>query len=237
MTGVHPSYQFGIVTLLPELLAGFLSHGVVGRAFASGLLTCDIINPRVFVEDAHHTIDDRPYGGGPGMVMMAEPLAQSVDHLKAKLGLDTPVCYLSPQGEVFSHQKARVLAQALPAKLILVCGRYEGVDERFLMTRVDFQLSVGDYVLSGGELPAQIVMDALARFIPGVLGDQDSAVQDSFESGLLDHPHYTRPWVWEGLEVPEVLRSGHHEKIEAWRLKTAMALTKSHRPDLWEKKL
>lgn len=231
-------FEFGVVTLFPELFSTFLKVGVVGRAFQNQLLKCHFANPRDFTQDKYHTVDDRPYGGGPGMVMMAEPLAQAVDFLKHRMqikpGQSVPVCYLSPQGQVFQQHQADELSRLPDQKLILICGRYEGIDERFIKAYVDFELSIGDYVLSGGEVPAQVVIDAIARLMPGVLGESASHQQDSFsEENLLDCPHYTRPVNWRGQQVPDVLLSGHHENIAKWRTAQSQARTEARRPDLY----
>ena len=222
--------HFGVISLFPEMCELVTQFGVTGRAKERKLLTVDYWNPRSFTTDPRATIDDRPFGGGPGMVMLAEPLAQSIEAAKLKLGADTRVCYLSPQGALFDQAKAKEMAKA--GKLILLCGRYEGVDERLIDACVDEELSVGDYVLSGGELPAMTVIDAVARLLPGVLGHADSAAEDSFSEGLLDCPHYTKPPEWRGMKVPEVLLSGHHEAIKKWRHQEALKRTTLRRPAL-----
>jgi tRNA (guanine37-N1)-methyltransferase len=226
--------QFGVITIFPEMCELLTQFGVTGRAKDRQLLEVNYWNPRQFTHDPRATVDERPYGGGPGMVMMAEPLAQAIDAAKAKLGADTKVCYLSPQGKVLNQAKVKDIVNQ--GKLILLCGRYEGVDERLIQSYVDEELSVGDYVLSGGELPAMILIDAVTRLIPGALGHADSAAQDSFSEGLLDYPHYTRPEDWRGEKVPEVLLSGHHEAILKWRMQQALERTKTRRPDLLDKK-
>lgn len=228
---VSGPYRFGVVTLFPELFQHFSEVGVIGRACQQGIIDLQFQNPRTFTQDRYQTVDDRPYGGGPGMVMLAEPLAQATDALKIALGSQAPVCYLSPQGEKLTHSLVQELVEQ--PSLILICGRYEGVDERFIEAYVDRQISIGDYVLSGGELPAQVIIDAVARQLPGVLGHEASAAQDSFAQGLLDCPHYTRPEVWREHAVPKVLLSGHHEKIAKWRLRQSQERTGKLRPDLF----
>jgi tRNA (guanine37-N1)-methyltransferase len=197
-----------------------------------GLASMGTVNPREFADDRHRTVDDRPYGGGPGMVMKVEPLRSAIYKARERAPKGSPVIYLSAQGGVFDQARAQELA-SLPG-LILVAGRYEGVDERLVEREVDEELSIGDYVLSGGELPALVVIDAVLRLLPGVLGDEDSAEQDSFAAGLLDCPHYTRPEEVDGLRVPEVLLGGNHEQIRQWRLKQALGRTWLRRPELLE---
>lgn len=207
-------------------------HGVTGRAVKNGLISVDCWNPRDFTYDRHHTVDDRPYGGGPGMLMMVEPLRKAIHAAKAAAGDNAKVIYLSPQGRKLDQQG--VCELAANEKLILVCGRYEGVDERVIQTEIDEEWSVGDYVLSGGELPAMVLIDAVSRFVPGVLGHQASAKEDSFADGLLDHPHYTRPEVLDGMCVPPVLLSGNHAEIDRWRMKQSLGRTWLRRPELLE---
>ncbi len=221
--------QIDVVTLFPELVGAIGEWGVVGRAVQQGRLTLTTHNPRDRATDRHRTVDERPFGGGPGMVMQAEPLAACVEPLKLR---GVPVVYLSPQGKAFDQAMAARFAE-LPG-LALVCGRYEGVDERFIDEVVDEEVSVGDFVLSGGEPAAMVVIDAVARLLEGTLGHQESAAQDSFSDGLLDCPHYTRPDVWRGREVPAVLRSGDHAAIAAWRRQQALGRTATRRPDLLE---
>jgi tRNA (guanine37-N1)-methyltransferase len=222
---------FGVVTLFPEMFSVVTEQGVTGRAVQQGLIQVNCWNPRDYTTDRHHTVDDRPYGGGPGMVMKVAPLQAAITAAKEASGAnDTPVVYLSPQGQSLGH--AKVCELAAKPRLILVAGRYEGVDERILQSCVDEELSVGDYVLTGGELPAMVVIDAVSRFVPGVLGDESSATADSFASGLLDHPHYTRPPALDGQPVPAVLLSGDHAAIARWRLKQAIGRTWLRRPDL-----
>jgi tRNA (guanine37-N1)-methyltransferase len=225
---------FAVITLFPEMFAALRDHGVCGRALARQQASLLCINPRDFTEDNYRRIDDRPFGGGPGMVMMAEPLARAIRHARGQAvaaGCQRPlVVYLSPQGQTF--REAAVAGFQAHDALILLCGRYEGVDERLLAHYVDQEWSIGDYVLTGGELPAMVMMDSLIRRIPAVMGDDQSAEQDSFVDGLLDCPHYTRPEVFEGQEVPAVLRSGHHAAIAQWRFVQRYQRTQQRRPDL-----
>ena len=222
----------GVISLFPEMFQAITSYGVTGRAVKNGLLTVEYWNPRDFAHDKHKTVDDRPYGGGPGMLMMVQPLRDAIHAAKAVAGEDTKVIYLSPQGRKLDQQGVCELSHN--QKLILICGRYEGIDERVIQTEIDEEWSIGDYVLSGGELPAMTMIDALARFIPGVLNHQSSAEEDSFVNGLLDCPHYTRPEVLDGMAVPDVLMSGHHEAIRRWRLKQSLGRTWLRREDLLE---
>jgi tRNA (guanine37-N1)-methyltransferase len=222
--------QVEVVTLFPALIEAGLSAGVVGRARSSGLLRVGTENPRDHATDAHRTVDDRPFGGGPGMVLATEPLATAIRAARGRLPAGAPMIALSAQGRRFEQAAARRLA-ALPG-FGLVAGRYEGIDQRVVDALIDEELSIGDYVLSGGELPALVVIDAVARLLPGVLGDQQSAGQDSFGAGLLDWPHYTRPESWEGRPVPPVLLGGNHAAIARWRLKQALGRTWRLRPDL-----
>ena len=210
-----------VVTLFPRLIAGTLEFGVVGRAITRGLLGVGTEDPRAHTSDVHRTVDDRPYGGGPGMVLKPEPLIAAIRAAHARLPPGSPRLYLSAQGETFGQRHAQELAR-LPG-MLLIAGRYEGVDERAVALGADRELSVGDYVLSGGELPALIVIDAVARLLPGALGDERSSVEESFAQGLLDWPHYTRPEVFEGMAVPAVLLSGDHAQIGRWRLEQALA--------------
>ncbi|HDZ8894363.1 TPA: tRNA (guanosine(37)-N1)-methyltransferase TrmD [Aeromonas dhakensis] len=220
----------GVISLFPEMFRAITEHGVTGRAVKSGLLQIECWNPRDFTHDKHRTVDDRPYGGGPGMLMMVQPLRDAIHAAKQAAGDGAKVIYLSPQGRKLTQ--AGVTELATNQKLILVAGRYEGIDERVIQTEVDEEWSIGDYVLSGGELPAMTLIDAVSRLVPGVLGDQASAEQDSFTDGLLDHPHYTRPEVLDGLAVPEALTSGNHEVIRRWRLKQSLGRTWQRRPEL-----
>jgi tRNA (guanine37-N1)-methyltransferase len=221
--------RIDVVTLFPEMLHGGSGFGIQGRALAQGILELVTWNPRDYTTDRHRNVDDRPYGGGPGMVMQVQPLVAAIRAARAA-AIEAPVIYLSPQGERFTQDKARALAQ-LP-RVILVTGRYEGIDERVIALAVDEELSIGDFVLSGGELPALVVMDAVTRLLPGALGDGDSAQEDSFMDGLLDYPHYTRPELAEGLPVPEVLLGGNHADIQRWRHRQALGRTWLRRPDL-----
>ncbi|WP_447779005.1 tRNA (guanosine(37)-N1)-methyltransferase TrmD [Aeromonas veronii] len=220
----------GVISLFPEMFRAITEHGVTGRAVKSGLLQIECWNPREFTHDKHRTVDDRPYGGGPGMLMMVQPLRDAIHAAMQAAGDGAKVIYLSPQGRKLTQ--AGVTELATNQKLILVAGRYEGIDERVIQTEVDEEWSIGDYVLSGGELPAMTLIDAVSRLVPGVLGDQASAEQDSFTDGLLDHPHYTRPEVLDGLAVPEALTSGNHEVIRRWRLKQSLGRTWQRRPEL-----
>ncbi len=222
----------GIISLFPEIFKAITEFGVTGRAVKQNLLQVRCWNPRDFTHDKHKTVDDRPYGGGPGMLMMVQPLRDAIQAAKAEVGEGAKVIYLSPQGRKLDQAGVKELAQH--QKLILLCGRYEGIDERLIETEVDEEWSVGDYVLTGGELPAMTLIDAVARFIPGVLGKQASADEDSFAEGLLDCPHYTRPEVLDGLAVPPVLMSGNHEEIRKWRLRQSLERTWLRRPELLE---
>ena len=219
-----------VVTLFPEMISGALKFGIVGRAIERGLLSVGTEDPRTHTTDAHRTVDDRPYGGGPGMVLKPEPMLAAIGAARARLPQGSPRIYLSAQGERFGQRQAEALA-ALPG-FVLVAGRYEGLDERALALGIDRELSLGDYVLSGGELPALVVIDAVARLLPGALGDERSSVEESFAAGLLDWPHYTRPEVFAGLAVPQVLLSGNHADIRRWRLAQAVGRTWKRRPDL-----
>ena len=220
--------RFDAITLFPEMFAAVTESGITSRALEKGLWQLNTWNPRDFTTDNYRTIDDRPYGGGPGMVMLAEPLEKAIAAAKAAGG--GRVIYLSPQGARLDHKKVMSLA-AEPA-VTLLCGRYEGIDERLIEKCVDEEVSVGDYVLSGGELAAMVLIDAVVRQLPGALGDGQSAVEESFAAGLLDCPQYTRPEEWSGEKVPEVLMSGHHELIRRWRLKQSLGRSWKRRPDL-----
>ncbi|WP_245953188.1 tRNA (guanosine(37)-N1)-methyltransferase TrmD [Alteromonas aestuariivivens] len=213
------------------MFAPFTQQGVVGRAVKSGLLSVDTFNPRDFTHDRHRTVDDRPYGGGPGMLMMVKPLTDAISAAKQAGGENTRVIYLSPQGKPLDQAGVKHLASH--DRTILICGRYEGIDERVIESQVDEEWSIGDYVLSGGELPAMVLMDAVARLVPGVLGHSASAEEDSFADGLLDCPHYTRPEILDGRAVPPVLLSGDHEKIRQWRLMQSLGRTWQRRPELF----
>ena len=226
--------QFDVVSLFPEMFAALTQSGVTRRAFEQQRWGLHLWNPRDFTQDRHRTVDDRPYGGGPGMVMMARPLEATINAAKqrqADLGLPAPrVVFMSPQGKPLSH--ARAMALKDEPGLVILCGRYEAVDQRLLDRCVDEEISLGDFVLSGGELPAMALMDAVVRLIPGVLGDDASAVEDSFVNGLLDSPHYTRPDVYEDIPVPPVLMGGNHSEIVKWRRQRMLEATSAKRPDL-----
>ncbi len=226
--------RFDCVTLFPEAFAAVSDWGVTRRALEQGLWSLALWNPRDFTTDNYRTVDDRPYGGGPGMVMLAEPLEKAVAAAKAAAEGAARVIYLSPQGAMLDHRK--VMALAAEPRLVLLCGRYEGVDERLIARAVDEELSIGDYVLSGGELAAMVLIDAVVRQLPGALGDGLSAEQDSFVNGLLDCPQYTRPEAYEGGAVPAMLLSGHHAQIERWRLKQSLGRTWLRRPELLERR-
>ena len=221
---------FGVVTLFPEMMNAFAEQGVIGRAAKQGKLSITTWNPRDFTHDNYQTVDDRPYGGGPGMLMKIQPLRDAIHAAKAEAGEGTKVIYMSPQGRRLDQQGVAELSRN--EKLILVAGRYEGIDERLIGNEIDEEWSIGDFVLSGGELPAMTLIDAVSRLIPGVLGHELSAEQDSFSDGLLDCPHYTRPEVFEGQSVPGVLLSGNHEHIRQWRLKQSLGRTWQRRPEL-----
>ncbi|MDY7547048.1 tRNA (guanosine(37)-N1)-methyltransferase TrmD [Glaciimonas sp. CA11.2] len=226
--------QFDVVTLFPEMFAALTQSGVTRRAFEQKKCELALWNPRDFTIDNHRTVDDRPYGGGPGMVMLAKPLEAAIDAAKKRQqqqNLCLPrVVYLSPQGQPLTHQ--RVMQLSTESGLVLLCGRYEAIDQRLLDRCVDEEISLGDFVLSGGELPAMALMDAVIRQLPGVLNDGASAVEDSFVNGLLDCPHYTRPEAYEGVVVPPVLMGGHHAEIEKWRRQQMLLATVNKRPDL-----
>jgi tRNA (guanine37-N1)-methyltransferase len=220
--------RFDVVTLFPEMFAAVAGSGITSRALEAGLWSLTTWNPRDFTADRYRTVDDRPYGGGPGMVMLAEPLERTLDAVKTAGG--GRVLYLSPQGRKLAHRRVMELSQE--RAVTLLCGRYEGVDERLLARRVDEEVSLGDFVLSGGEIAAMALMDAVVRQLPGAVGDSASVAEESFADGLLDCPQYTRPELYKGERVPEVLLSGHHENIRRWRLKQALARTWLRRPDL-----
>ena len=232
-------FQFDVVTLFPEMFDAVTESGVTGRARERKLFELVAWNPRAYAANSYRTVDDRPYGGGPGMVMMAEPLEKALEAAQQRqksAGVKrTKVVYLTPQGRLLNHR--RVMEWSALQGLVLLAGRYEGVDERLIGRMVEEEISIGDYVLSGGELAAMVVIDAIVRQIPGALGDADSAGQDSFVNGLLDCPHYTRPEVYEGEPVPPVLLSGNHADIARWRLKQALGRTWRRRPDLLEERV
>lgn len=225
--------KLGVVTLFPDMFTAISGYGISGRAFDNNLLSLECWNPRSFTTDVHQTVDSRPYGGGPGMVMMAEPLRDALHAARAALP-KAKVIYLSPQGRTLDQRAVESFAAR--EELILLCGRYEGVDERLLALEVDEECSIGDYILSGGELPAMVLIDAMIRVLPNALGHAESAKQDSFSSGLLDFPQYARPEVYDGVPVPRVLLSGHHEQIRRWRLQQALHRTRERRPELLERK-
>jgi tRNA (guanine37-N1)-methyltransferase len=231
--------NFNVITIFPEMFAA-MQYGIVGRALDSGLIKLSCLNPRDFTDDKTGRIDDRPYGGGPGMVMEVLPLQKAISAFKKQddfanfAASEKATIYLSPQGKMLDQEVVKDLAAY--KGLILIAGRYEGVDERLIETEIDFELSVGDYVLSGGELAAMILIDTITRTLPGALGDENSANQDSFSEGLLDYPHYTRPETVVQKAVPQVLLSGNHEAIARWRLKQALGRTWLRRPDLLKKR-
>jgi tRNA (guanine37-N1)-methyltransferase len=225
--------HISVVSLFPEMVSTIGEYGVVGRAQQRELMMLEIENPRDYASDAHRTVDDRPYGGGPGMVMKYEPVAAALEAAKGNLPVGCPVVYLSPKGRAFDQAMAQGFAK-MPG-LVLLAGRYEGIDERLLESHIDEEVSLGDFVLSGGEIAAMAVIDAVVRLLPGVLGDDESAAQDSFMEGLLDYPHYTRPEEIVGRKVPDVLLSGDHDRIARWRQKQALGCSYLRRPDLLEK--
>ncbi|KJS07429.1 MAG: tRNA (guanine-N1)-methyltransferase [Gammaproteobacteria bacterium BRH_c0] len=228
--------RIATVTLFPEMFAAVTQYGITARALQQGLWATRSFNPRDYTADRHRTVDDRPYGGGPGMVMMIEPLRSAIADARywaGEEGGDVTVVYLSPQGRVLDQTGVRQLDTS--PNLVLVAGRYEGIDERLIELEIDEEWSIGDYVLSGGELPAMVLIDALVRQIPGALGHGDSAQQDSFAEGLLDCPHFTRPEDYQGRRVPEVLLSGNHERIRRWRLAQSLARTRARRPDIFNR--
>lgn len=229
---------FAVITLFPEMFNAITAYGISGRAVKRELVQIHCINPRDYAQGNYKRVDERPFGGGPGMVMMAEPLAQAINYAKElaqQAGkLNAKVVYMSPQGHTLREQIVQQYSQEIDAYIVL-CGRYEGVDERLIQQYVDIELSIGDYVLSGGELPAMVFLDSLIRRLPEAMSDEQSAVQDSFVDGLLDCPQYTKPDVFEGLSVPEVLKSGHHANIEKWRFLQKYKRTLERRPELVEK--
>ncbi len=225
---------FDILTLFPGMFAGVFTDSIISRAAEKKLVSIHIDNIRDYAHDRHRVVDDYPYGGDPGMLMKPEPLADAIRAARNRsAGANAKVIYLSPRGERFTHQIAQSLVEQ--DGLVLICGRYKGIDQRIIDRFVDSELSVGDYVLSGGEIPAMIVVDAVTRLIPGALGNSESAGRDSFYAELLAPPEYTRPEEFEGMRVPEVLLSGHHRKIEQWRRSQAEAVTRERRPDIWER--
>ena len=231
-------FECDVITLFPEMFNAITQFGITGKANRNNIFKLNTWNPRDFTHDNYRAVDDSPYGGGPGMVMMAQPLEDAIIQARTRqiaLNIDTPrVVYLSPQGKRLNHQIVKQLS-VLPG-LILLCGRYEGIDERLIIRQVDMEISIGDYVVSGGELAAMVLVDCIVRQIPGTLGDPESANQDSFVDGLLDYPHYTRPEVYKGNRVPEILMSGNHAHIRRWRLQQVLGRTWLKRPDLFELK-
>lgn len=223
--------QFAVISIFPDMFSPLTQEGVVGRAFQNNIVTLHTINPRDFTVDKHRTVDDRPFGGGPGMLMRPEPLVKAVRHAKTLVGEHAKTVYLSPQGTVLKQKHFCEHAKT-EEPLILIAGRYEGIDERVIDLVVDEEWSLGDFVISGGELAAMVVVDAVTRLLPGVLGHQSSALEDSFQDDLLDCPHYTRPEEFEGLKVPDVLRSGDHKAIAKWRREQQTRRTQKRRPDL-----
>ena len=219
-----------IFTLYPEFFPGYLGQGIFGKALSEKKWNLDTVNIRDYAFDKHKTVDDTPYGGGEGMLMKADVLATSIDK---NVGSGEKIIYLSPRGKLFNHQFAKKLAQEKTVNII--CGHFEGVDERLLYTRNIEEISIGDFVLSGGEGASLIILDALLRFIPGILGNKNSAQYESFENGLLEYPQFTKPQIWEEKSVPDVLLSGDHAKIKDWRLSQSEAITRDRRPDLWQK--
>ena len=224
--------HFDVVTLFPALIDEATAHGILGRAIKQNICRVNCFNPRDYCIDRYKTVDDRPYGGGPGMVMMAEPLLKAINAAKAQHSVKHKVIYLSPQGETITQK--RLSDQLDQPGMVFVCGRYEGVDERLIDTQIDEQWSIGDYVLAGGELPALVCIEAMVRLLPGALGNEASSMQDSFSDQLLDCPQFTRPESFQGHKVPKVLLSGNHAEIERWRLKQSLGRTAKRRPDLIE---
>jgi len=231
------NFKFDVITLFPEMFEAITKYGITSRALQNKIYSLQCWNPRDFTSDNHKTVDDRPYGGGPGMVMLVEPLEKALEAIKLAQAEKTEswVIHLSPAGQPLTHEKVMQLSKK--PSLVLLTSRYEGVDQRLIDDHVDEEISIGDYVLSGGELPAMALIDAIVRQLPGSLGDGDSAIEDSFVDGLLDCPHYTRPEEYKGKRVPEVLMSGNHAKIKQWRLKTALHRTRDKRPDLLAERL
>lgn len=227
-----PQIRFDVLTLFPEMFSGFLHSSIIKKAHEKGLIETKLINFRDYATDKHHTVDDTPYGGGGGMVLKPEPIFNAIDDLLADADEHPQILLMSPQGKPFTQKKAEELAKH--SHLIFLCGHYEGYDERIRQHLVTEEISIGDYVLTGGELPAMVIMDSVSRFVPGVLGNESSAVTDSFSTGLLEYPQYTRPAEFRGLRVPDVLLSGHHARIEQWRRQESLRRTWERRPDLLE---
>jgi tRNA (guanine37-N1)-methyltransferase len=224
--------KFDVVTIFPRMVEAGLAEGVVGRGIEAGVVDVRVHDLRSFTSDRHRTVDDTPYGGGPGMVMKVEPFVRALEAIRAERGTPGAVVLLTPQGKRFDQFEAKRLREL--EHVALLCGRYEGIDERVRELVATEELSIGDYVLSGGEVPALVVIDAVSRLVPGVVGDEASVDDDSFSFGLLDYPHYTRPAEFEGRRVPDVLMSGHHELVRRWRRKTSLMRTLDRRPDLWD---
>lgn len=222
-----------VITIFPEIFTSYMNESIMKRALEKGLVRLDVHNPRDFPEDKHRTVDDYPYGGGPGMVMKPEPLSRAIEHVKSD-GVDTLTVMLTPQGRVFNQQVAEELSRE-QRRLLFLCGRYEGIDDRIRRLYADDELSIGDYVLTGGELPALVIIDAAVRLVPGVVGEEESLREESFTWGILDYPHYTRPPEWRGLRVPDVLLSGNHGLIARWRRREALQRTLRRRPDLLDR--
>ncbi|MGM0509238.1 MAG: tRNA (guanosine(37)-N1)-methyltransferase TrmD [Fusobacteriota bacterium] len=228
--------KFNILTLFPEMFTGFLTESMIKRALDEKKFKIDLINIRDYTDDKHNTVDDSPFGGGPGMVLKPEPLFKSLSYIKEKKknSKKSKVIYVSPQGEKFNQEMAKDFSKL--DEITILAGRYEGVDERVIDEFVDMEVSIGDFVLTGGELPAMVMIDAITRLLPGVLGNSDSYKEDSFYNGLLDHPHYTRPSEYKGKKVPDILLSGHHANIKRWRMKKSLKRTLERRPDLIDEK-
>lgn len=225
--------HISVITIFPEIFTAYLDESIMKRARDKGLIRMDVHNLRDFSVDKHRTVDDYPYGGGPGMVMKPEPLSKAIEHIKSD-GMETLTIMLTPQGRLFTQQAAEELSRE-KRRLLFICGRYEGIDDRVRQLHADEEYSIGDYVLTGGELPALVIIDAAVRLVPGVVGDEESLREESFTWGILDYPHYTRPPEWRGLKVPEVLLSGDHGKVARWRRREALKRTLMRRPDLLEK--
>lgn len=228
--GILAQIRFDVLTLFPEMFTGFLNSSIIKKAQEKGIIETRLINFRDFATDKHKTVDDTPYGGGGGMVLKPQPIFDAVDYLLQDVADRPPIILLSPQGEPYTQRKAEQLAKH--SHLILICGHYEGFDERIRQNLATDEISIGDYVLTGGELPAMVIIDSVSRLVPGVLGNEHSAVEDSFSSGLLEYPQYTRPAEYRGWKVPEVLLSGNHQKIAEWRRQEALRRTWERRPDL-----
>ena len=222
--------RVAVVTIFPEMFDALTEYGVTRRAFEKNIIEIKYFNPRDFTDDIHNSIDDRPYGGGPGMVMSPEPLKNAIVEAKQWINGKVKVIYLSPQGKLMKQSRIKALSEE--ENLIFLAGRYEGIDERIILNHVDYELSIGDYIVSGGELPAMVVLDAIIRYKPGVLGNNESVNQESFSEGIFDSPNYTRPEIFENIQVPKVLLSGDHKKIKDWRRAQAITKTKHTRPDL-----